>query len=306
MSQGLILGAYALEPPRDALIGREDEWYELLAGINGGAGIEVPYRNGLHPDGPSRLAELVPDGWKVVITMLPSTMAALRDWRDYGLASQHADGRAAALADLARVRDDIRRVNDATGSATVVAVQLHSAPRGGSAASFAESVRALAAEDWSGAELMVEHCDAWRPDRQVNKGFLPLEDEVTAVSTGADVGHSINWGRSTIEGRSPELAREHIARLTASGTISCVFFSGASAVGGALGEPWSDVHNPLDVVDPSSLLTTTEIARTVDAFSGVAPKLIGVKVADPARAERFSARIEPLRATVAAVRDALA
>jgi hypothetical protein len=34
--------------------------------------------------------------------------------------------------------------------------------------------------------------------------------------------------------------------------------------------------------------------------------LIGVKVADPARAERFSARIEPLRATVAAVRETLA
>jgi hypothetical protein len=305
MTAGLILAAYTLEASRDELAGSEQEWYDLLAGIEGGVGLEVPYRDGLHPAGTARLAELLPAGWSVVVTMIPATVAALRGSAEYGLASPDAEGRTAALAALTAVRDDIRRLNDATGATTVRSVQLHSAPRNGNAAAFADSMLTVAAEDWSGATLVVEHCDVWRPDGAVEKGFLSLEDEIAAVRELPNVGQSINWGRSVIEGRTVDRAAEHIALLAEANTLTGVFFSGASAAGGPLGAPWKDVHNPLDTVDPTSLLTRSEIARAVNAFGASAPDFIGVKVAHPAPVSAFSEHLEALRVTAAAVREAL-
>jgi len=300
MTIGLILGGYALEPARDALGDREAEWYELLGGIEGGAGLELPLRAGrLHPDGAARLAELLPRGWRVVVTMLPATMAGMRAAAGYGLASPDDEGRAAALADLGLLRDELRRLNDATGESTALAVHVHSGPRGtATAQAFTRSLDELTAQDWSGAVLSVEHCDAWRPDGVVEKGFLSLDDELAAVRA-AGVGQSINWGRSVIEARSADGGSQQIAEVAAAGTLTGVFFSGASA-------SWKDVHDPIDTVEPASLLTRAEIDRAVAAWAGTPPQFVGVKVGDPEGAADWSRHLEPLRATAAAVREALA
>lgn len=306
MLDGLILGAYTVEPALDVLAAREGEWYELLAGIDGAAGVEVPYRGGLHRDGAAKLAERLPSGWRVVATMLPATMITMRGAREYGLASPDADGRARAVRDLAAVRDDIQRLNDATGTATVLGVHLHSAPRGvADAAAFTASLTELAGRDWDGAALIVEHCDAARPDGQVAKGFLSLAAE-TEIARSVGVTQAINWGRSAIEGRSAETAAQHIAELAAAGTLGGVMFSGTSATGGALAPAWEDLHNPLDTVDPTSLLTEYEVDRSVAAWAGLLPPFVGVKVIDPSRATELDDRLEPLRVTAAAVRRALA
>ncbi len=299
-SSDLILGGYALEPAGDALDDHEDRWYELLGGIEGGAGLELPLRGGrLHPDGAARLAELLPGGWRVIVTMLPTTMAGIRASAAYGLASPDDDGRTAALADYALLRDELRALNDATGQATALAVHVHSGPRGtGTGEAFTRSLTELAAQDWSGATLSVEHCDAWRPDGVVEKGFLGLDDELAAVQA-AGLGQSINWGRSVIEGRSADRAAEQIARLAEAGTLTGVFFSGAAPT-------WKDVHNPIDTVDPTSLLTAARIADAVAAWGDRAPRFVGVKVGDPAGAEDWSQHLEPLRVTAAVVKKAVA
>lgn len=306
MLGGLILGAYTVEPTPDVLAAREREWYELLAGIDGAAGLEVPYRDGLHRDGAARLAERLPAGWRVAVTMLPATMITMRGAGEYGLASPDADARARAVRDLDAVRDDIHRLNDATGAATVLGVHLHSAPRAvADAAAFTASLTELAGQDWDGAALIVEHCDAVRPDGQVAKGFLPLAAE-TEIARSVGVTQAINWGRSAIEGRSAEAPAQHIAELAAAGTLGGVMFSGTSATGGALAPAWEDLHHPLDTVDPTSLLTEYEIDRSVAAWAGSLPSFVGVKVIDPSRATELDDRLEPLRVTAAAVRRALA
>ncbi|MCU1421040.1 MAG: hypothetical protein JWN36_691, partial [Microbacteriaceae bacterium] len=282
-----------------------EEWYAALAAIEGAHGLEIPYRGGLHRDGAARLASLIPAGWHVVITMLPPTMAGIRANDAYGLSSTDDAGRAAALADVRAALAEAARLGDATGSQTVRGIYLTSAPRGtGTSERLARSLEALL-PDANGVTLMVEHCDAWRDDRPVEKGFLQLDDELAAVQ-GLDVGQAVNWGRSVIEGRSTATAVDQLSRLRFAGTLRSLIVSGASATGGALGAAWADAHNPIDTVDPSSLLTRAEVDAALAAASVADLDFLGVKVQDPAKATDFDAHLEPLRVTVAAVLAGLA
>ncbi len=306
MIDGITLGAYALEPAPEVLAGREAEWYERLAAIDGAHGLEIPFRGGLHRDGAARLATLLPAGWHVVITMLPPTMAGIRANAAYGLALTDDEGRAAALADARAALIEGRRLGEATGRQTVSAIHLTSAPRGtGDAGRLARSLEELGAEA-HGVRLFIEHCDAWRDDRPVEKGFLALNDEIAAVlaarrGTDATLGQVINWGRSAIEGRSAAAPDRHLAALLSAGTFGGLMFSGAAAEDGALGAAWADAHNPLDTVDPSSLLTAAAVSSALTAEVANSAAVLGVKVQDPARADDFDRHLDPLRVTVAQV-----
>lgn len=304
---GLVLGAYALEPSADSFAAQENEWFDLLSGIDGAGGLEVPYRAGkLHPTGTARLANLLPSGWRIVVTMLPPTMAGLRASASYGLASPDENGRAAALADVRGALDEARRLADASGEQMVVGMHLTSAPRGhGSPQALTRSLADLA----DGAEqvrLFIEHCDSWQADRAPEKGFLTLDGEIEAVLAarehgGDNVGIVVNWGRSAIDERDADAPAQHVRRLYEAGILGGVMFSGASATGGPLGAAWADVHNPLDTVDPTSLLTEARIGEALAGGVVEASHHVGVKVLDPSGATDLSARLEPLRVTAAAV-----
>ncbi|HEY0247140.1 MAG TPA: DUF4862 family protein [Gryllotalpicola sp.] len=307
MTDGLILGAYALEPAADA----GEDWYGLLGDIEGASGLEIPLRGGaLHPGGAGRLAPLLPEGWNVVVTMLPSAMAGLRASAGYGLASTDAEGRAAAIADVRRAFAEADALAQELGRQVVTALHLTSAPRGGGDEEQLAAALVELGADAGGIGLYLEHCDSWREDRPVQKGFLPIDQEIAAVlaareRTGADLGQVVNWGRSVIDERSVDGARAHLDVLLGAGTLRGLMLSGASASGGGLGEAWADAHNPVASVDPSSLLSEAEIARSLTPEVVATSHHLGVKVQDPARAEGLDARLEPLRRTVAAVRASL-
>jgi hypothetical protein len=108
-----------------------------------------------------------------------------------------------------------------------LAQEVHSAPTQGgdataSAASLKTSLLELLTEDWSGAQIVVEHCDAFVAAHPPQKGFLTLEQELEAVTLteqqkawltnlhGEDYrppGIAINWVRRQHVSRYPELLR---------------------------------------------------------------------------------------------------
>ena len=126
---GFIVGAYASSPTA----GRwdpapESEYLEELAGVAGILGLELPWLGSLHPhDEPWLLANL-PPRWQVVLTSVGYTVAAVARDPTHGLASDHVDGRRAAVASVAEMRAGVRRLNDSAGTAVVTAVELQAGP----------------------------------------------------------------------------------------------------------------------------------------------------------------------------------
>lgn len=317
MIDGLTLGAYAAEPRRNPLDdSSERRWFQLLQGIEGASGLECFFRETLHPRGPEHLADQLPDGWHVVITALPHTVACTAAHRHYGLASAHEPGRQEAVADTRRLLGEARRIDERLGRRAVRAVQLHSAPRAtddvrSDVGALAASLGELAAEA-DGIPLVVEHCDALVPGRTPMKGYLPLEAEIDAVTAasrrGAPLGQSINWGRSTIEGRSESTPVAHATRLVGARRLAGLMFSGAPSAPGPLGEAWDDVHSPLRDHDGSSLLDATAVRQMIDVIDDTSfgrLLFLGAKVQDPADSDDLGERLAPLNALIQTIRSAV-
>ena len=270
---GAIVGAYAASPNQTSWDpDLEREFFGGLAGLPLVRGLELPWMNGLHPHDDAWLMENLPPHFDVVLTSIPGTVTRLNRDARFGLASTAPDGRAAALAEALRMRDGLRRLNDAQGRECVLAVELHSAPaaRAGSAGALATSLTELAGYDWEGAQLVVEHCDTAIRGQPTEKGFLSLDDELSALDrVGGVVGVSINWGRSVIELRDPELVNLHIAAAARRGHLRGLMFSGAASYPGIYGAAWADAHLPAAPSvnflqgEPSSLLTERHIAESL-------------------------------------------
>ncbi|OIQ84516.1 hypothetical protein GALL_336570 [mine drainage metagenome] len=273
-----FLGAYATSPCEthwDA--GAEAAYWAGLAALPSLGGLEYPFTGALHPyDEAWALAHLKPE-WDLVLTLLPGTMDRLGQNPHFGLASDDAEGRAAALAFTGQARAVAQRFNEAAGRRRVVAVELHAAPRRGvagvsaSAAALAASLAELAAWDWQGATLCLEHCDAWFPGQTAIKGFLPLPEEIRAIrASGAPVGLALNWGRSVLEERDPAHVLDQIRAARAEGLLRGLIFSGCSGEETPWGV-WQDSHMPhapafgVEHAAPGSLMTAEAMAQALEA-----------------------------------------
>ena len=278
MTRRVVVSAYPLSPAFanwDPAV--EDEVLSGLADLPGIAALEVPWIDGIHPHDSEWFLANVPDV-ALALTPLPFVMRQLAT-PGYGIASRDDDGRRAAIADLRRVAVDVAQIGE-NSSAHVAVVELHTAPRGvADADALARSLAELGELDWSGARLVIEHCDAHVPGQAPEKGFLSLHDEISAVrSSGADVGLWMNWGRSAIELRDPDAVAAQIATAADSGLLDALVLSGASERPGPYSGPWIDAHHPFASIDPGSqsLLTDDRVRAAVRA-AGDAP-LLGIKV----------------------------
>lgn len=239
------------------------------------AGLEVPWTQGrvVVPDAtPAHLG--------LVVTAIPHTMATMAAEPTVGLASTDAAGRARAVAMLADVRD---QVAEAARRNPIWAVEIHSAPREGHAAeAFATSLAEVAGWDWSGATLVVEHCDAHQDRFAMEKGFLSFADElavVGAVNAATEVRMGINWARSVIESHDPATALAHVREAASAGLLGATFFSSVSPLATDFGPAWIDAHLPMQgaVGAPEgTLLTPAMMGACVAAARGQG--LLGVKV----------------------------
>ena len=329
-----IVGSYATSP--SGLLGTvfdeeaERAFFAALAGVPQVGGLELAlFPDGrLHPHSEEFLLEQLKEhgaGWDVVLTCIPGTMGILQSQPHFGLASDNHEGRTAAVKFVASAVGSVKRVNAAlhfaasrieqpterTSAGRVRAVELHSAPtRGGevksSAASLKASLKELLAEDWGGAQLVLEHCDAFVEEYSPQKGFLKLEEELQAVNFTAQEtewltglhgpdypapGLTINWARSVLETRDVTAPAVHIAQVVAEhGSLAGLMFSGcadeaATADSGAAAVAygaWSDTHMPSSTTVPGSLLTDSAVQASFGALdeTGAAAKLryCGIKV----------------------------
>jgi Domain of unknown function (DUF4862) len=303
-----VIGAYPAAPtgPWDPLA--HSQFLSQVARIPGFGGLELPYAGALHEDEAWLLDQLDP-AWDLVLTAIPGTVARVGADPDFGLASPDARGREAALRFTAGLRDAVHRIAQHLGRASVLAVELHSAPTGrGDATAFAESLAQVAGWDWAGAALTVEHCDALRPDHAPQKGYLSLADELDAVAALPGIaGITVNWGRSVIEGRAAGTAIEHIERVRAAGALAGLMFSGVAAGPNPFGDPWHDAHLPPRPVaagdtdltgEPSSLLGPAEIADALRAAGGQ-QRFTGLKISVRPSDLPVAARVAYLRDAVA-------
>ncbi|RFA08097.1 hypothetical protein B7R54_01860 [Subtercola boreus] len=318
----MIVGAYAASPPDLAAAPElEEQWYRRLRRAPGITGLELPFTTTLHPEGMARLAHLLDQAWRNVVTCVPGTGRILLTDPFYGLASDDPAGRRRALDDLRTVHAEVTELSDVLGAGCVQAIQVQSAPNrtvaSSSAAAFAASLAELQALDWQGAALMVEHCDAFLPDAAwaAQKGFLTLEEEISAVQDArasvTRLGHTINWARSVIETRDPLEANRHSALLRETGALTALMFSGVSPDKTGYGEAWLDAHLPpapelpsaglpeADGAEPASLLTTEAMGA---ALATAGPLLYaGVKVGAKPGATSVDQRLQPTLLTLGAL-----
>ena len=263
-----FVGAYALTaslPQSDQKLSEDLEVFRALSAEPSVRGLELPFYQDLREDPREALIEHLPRDWDYVITGLPGVMQGLSREASLGLASLDREQRKQALRVVERMRARVAQIQDHCGRVAVKAVTLHSAPRPpyASAAALRASLEELSQRDWSGADLWLEHCDAYAPG--FVKGFLPLNDERSVVK-GLPVKISLNWGRSMIETRNAAFVRQQILLL--GDALGGFFFSGTAA-NDALYGAWQDNHSPIgdeyhESWHPKSgLLTLDEIEACV-------------------------------------------
>lgn len=258
----LIAGAYPAAPTDPA---DQAAFLRELAGSDLIGGLELPFVD----DEIRWSPRVLPSEWRHVVTAAPGTAIRARADAAYGIASTDEDGRRRAVAVTQELREAIVR-----SGLTVIAVELQTAPaHTGSAEALARSLTEIVSWDWSGAAIMIEHCDAPMPGHQPEKGFLSLADEV-AVTRDLGLGVMINWARSVIETRSPDGAVAHVTE--AGDQLRGVIFSGVADTPVDRFPAWADAHLAPAPREPASLLTESEIART-KAAAGEAV-LLGAKV----------------------------
>lgn len=285
---GYVVGAYATSPAHqkwDPPL--EGEFFEALESESRIGALEVPWLGAIHPHDPQWFMSHFPKRFAAVLTGIPSTMSQLSANPWFGLASPDENSRQASIRHAASMRDGIKALNDAMGLQTVRVVELHSGPREyADCASFTRSLQEIAAWDWDSALLVIEHCDAYIPGQAPEKGFLTLTDEIAAIKqSGADIGISLNWGRSAIELRDAERVVEHVLEAKASGLLHGIIFSGASDVDCALGQAWIDAHHPFQRSEshpwgiPESLMTEGRVLGALKPAEGLAWS--GVKLGWP-------------------------
>jgi hypothetical protein len=324
-----FVGAYAAAPSLNGWDPQaEERFLASVLALDGVDGLEVPFSGKLHKEDEAWFLRQLPEESLFVLTSVPGTMARLQADKSFGLASRSASGRRAALEFVEEALAAVKRLNRHLGRSAVIALELHAAPvalgDAASAAALQASLTELSRWDTAGARLVLEHCDALMPGRAPAKGFLGLEAEAEAVqrandATGNAMGMVINWGRSVIEQRRPDAAREHINYLRHCGLLRGVVFSGCAGVDTRFGGAWADVHvppapagsgpggpnGPDEILEPASLLTPDRIEECLQA-AGTLPEtgFHAIKVAAPPNAS-VDERVSVISQTLAAVQRAL-
>ncbi len=315
MKQGhVFIGAYAAYASLQDLT-RFSELDFLHALHNKGfvRGLELPFTSDVHKEDPEAFLAALPSDWEYIFTLLPGTMQSLQAQKHYGLASVDGEGRRAALERCERARTRILAWHEKSGKALVRYVHLHSAPTLGpsgvvsSAMALKKSFEYLLQKDWGGAELILEHCDAYRPEQPAIKGFLPLQEELSLAQELA-LGMTINWGRSALETRSASGALEHIKAVEGAKSLRGVFFSG-TAVDDPLYGHWQDNHAPMclhqgKVWEPKKgLLDLAEVAKVWELLKSSETIYYGLKVQPFPAQLSWLQRLECLEEQIQALRQ---
>ena len=291
-----IVGAYATAPSlgnnNDKSI--EHKFYEkLIESIPEIRGLEVPFwGKEIHQFGSDFLLDIIDKNWDNVLSCIPGSMSKLANNPKFGLASDDENGRAEAIAMHKKANQALHKMNEYYERQSVIAVQIATAPStpveyvSSSADSLLKSMEEILSWDWEGAKIVIEHCDTAVDNIPFEKGFLTIEDEIkTLIELQGmhNVGITINWARSAIEGRDTSKPLEHIELALKSNILSGLMFSGVSDNDIQYGS-WKDTHMPfsknkdVQFFEENSLLTQEEISNTLNLVDLDSVDYLGVKL----------------------------
>jgi hypothetical protein len=255
-------------------------------------GIEHGFYGTLHRYDDDWFLKNVDPEWDFVFMTLPGWVDVMKnDDHAAGLAATENAKRLRAVEYIQSANLAVKKLNNFLKRESVIAVQIHSTPSGAaSKEAFAESLNTICSWNWEGAKILVEHCDALKPDGYNAKGYLSLSDEIWAIQKVRDANPKtplsmmLNWGRSTIEGKGPQLVNEHIQQLMAVDQLSGFIFSGVAASKDSLYGNFADKHTPCPtpngdtLLAAESLMTEKEIAKTIDALPVSDLDYLGFKI----------------------------
>src|SRR3990167_8569811 len=287
-----IIGAYATAPSlglNDQRI--EKEYYQnLIKFVPAVRGFEIPFwGNDIHIYGTEFLLNFINSEWQNVLTCIPGTVMGLKSDLHFGLASDNEDGRIAAINMHKKAHQKLKEINRVFNKNVFIAVQIATSPSvsiSGVSSSISSLMRSLVeilSWNWMGAKIVIEHCDAFTGDLSFEKGFMNLNDEIEVLqffSKNHDVGMTINWARSAIEGKSAETVIEHIKKVKKSRLLTGMMFSGTTDINAEYGA-WKDTHMPIaqeGMAWSNSLLTEKKIGETMLNISLDQIDYVGIKL----------------------------
>ena len=290
-----IVGAYATAPSlgnKDRAL-ETDFYNQLIQSIPEIRGLEVPFwGDEIHWFGSDFLLNIIKPEWDNVLSCIPGTMGALEKKPHFGLASDDKQGRIEAVAMQKRANLMLHRMNERYGRKSIIAVQMVTGPSvpvdgvSSSKESFLRSMEEILSWDWGGAKLVIEHADASIPNQPFDKGFFTLNDEIELLenlSNDYNLGVTINWARSAIEGRRYEKPIEHLKLASQHEMLSGLIFSGVSNNDERYGQ-WKDTHMPFaqsfDVkhYEENSLLTQDNVSNTLKEVDLDKLDYLGIKL----------------------------
>ncbi|MFC1524453.1 DUF4862 family protein [Thermodesulfobacteriota bacterium] len=270
----------------------ETAFYQELRKRPSVRGIEHGFYGTLHRYDDDWFLKNIDPEWDFVFITLPGWVDVMKnDDPVAGLAATDNDKRLRAVEYIQSANLAVKKLNAFLKRESVIAVQVHSTPSGAaSKEAFAESLNMICSWDWEGAKIVVEHCDAFKPDGSHAKGYLPLPDEIWAIQEVREANPKsppsmmLNWGRSTIEGYRPDIVQEHIRQLMAVDQLSGFIFSGVTASEDSLYGNFADKHTPCPtpcgdtLLAANSLMTEKEIAKTIEALPVSDLDYLGFKI----------------------------
>ncbi len=298
IDEGFIVGAYTSSPNLfDWNKSREKNFFAKFNEIDNVRGLEIPFwGNSLHPNDDSYFLSLLKPEWEYVITCVPATMKRLELEQQFGLASLVEDSRKKAIENVNLARLATGKLVNHFGRNCVIAVELTSSPKTtpeliqSDVEKLYESLKEICGWDWYGAKIVIEHCDAYSEQNKIpQKGFLSLEDEIQVITKineeqNTQLGLTVNWGRSAIEGRSVKEPEIHVRKASKFRVLSGIMFSGVSDKADSLYGVWKDLHAPppkgFDIknFEETSLMSFRNIQRTLKACDKNKIDYIGLKL----------------------------
>jgi hypothetical protein len=308
MSLKYIVGSYVTSPTLFEWDEQKaTEYYRGIKTIPDIQGLEHPFWGKLHAFDDEWFLRMIDPQWDHALTCVPGTMLNLQQDPTFGLASDSASGREAAVEFIDRARQAALKINTHVERAAVKIVQLHSAPSRlhqhakSSQSALVRSLTEIHTWDWQGAKLVIEHCDAMTENHPAEKGFLSLEEEIAALQKvneeqAVDIGITINWGRSVLEHRDVEGALSHLKVAKEAGLLRGLVFSGCSDQETAWGT-WKDTHMPpapaagMQFFAEHSLMTEENIRCSLVAADLKSLDYLGIKIMDLPNTSSIARRV---------------
>jgi hypothetical protein len=289
-----IIGAYASAPSvssNDEI--SESSFYDLLKeDIENIKGLEIPfYGNQIHQLGDDYLIDKLEPTWSNVITAVPASFNFLKQNIHFGLASDHEESRLHAIDCHLKLNSIVHKINDKKGKKAISSIQICTSPSvpkddvSSSEESFKKSLEELLSWNWDGSNLLIEHCDSQKGSNDYQKGFFQIEQEIELLDefNNKNLGITLNWGRSVLEGRSVEQIVKHINLSQQNKHLKGFIFSGTSSDDPYYGS-WLDLHMPFydklksDNRYINSLLTEENVLSSLQALDFDGIDYLGIKL----------------------------